>query len=115
MANISETNNIHGYVATGWENVLSVFEQNFIEGLDLGASLCVYYQGQCVIDLCGGWKDIEKNKEPYTPDTLQLVFSASKGVMSTALALCVENGWLDYDVPVAQYWPEFAANGKQVN
>jgi CubicO group peptidase (beta-lactamase class C family) len=34
--------------------------------------------------------------------------------MAAAIALCVERGWLDYDTPVAKYWPEFAANGKQV-
>jgi CubicO group peptidase (beta-lactamase class C family) len=113
MANNSN-NNIHGYIAPGWENVRSTFEQNLVDGLDIGASLCVYHQGECVVDLCGGWKDAQMNKEQYTSDTLQLVFSVSKGVMAAAIALCVERGWLDYEAPVAQYWPEFAANGKQV-
>ncbi|CAF1937797.1 unnamed protein product [Rotaria magnacalcarata] len=113
MISNSDINNIHGFVAPGWENVRCVFEQNIVEGLDTGASVCVYHQGQCVVNLYGGWKDVERNKEPYTPDTLQLVFSVSKGIMSAAIALCVERGWLDYDKPVARYWPEFAANGKQ--
>jgi CubicO group peptidase (beta-lactamase class C family) len=107
-------NNTHAYVAPNWESIRSVFEQNLVDELDIGASLCVYYQGECVVDLSGGWKDPQTKKEPYTSDTLQLVFSASKGVMAAAIALCVERGWLDYDAPVAKYWPEFAANGKQV-
>ena len=110
----SNSNNVHGQVASGWENVRSAFEQNLVNGLDIGASLCVYYRGECVVDLCGGWKDLQTKKKSYTSDTLQLVFSVSKGVMAAAIALCVERGWLDYDAPAAQYWPEFAANGKQV-
>ncbi len=106
--------NTHGYVAPSWESVRSVFEQNFVDELDIGASLCVYHRGECVVDLYGGWRDPQTKKEPYTSDTLQLIFSTSKGVMAAAIALCVERGWLDYDAPVAKYWPEFAANGKEV-
>ncbi|CAF3319233.1 unnamed protein product [Rotaria sp. Silwood1] len=54
-------------------------------------SLCIYYKGKCVVDLYGGWKDLQR-KEPYTSDTLQLVFSVSKGILSAAIALCVERG-----------------------
>jgi CubicO group peptidase (beta-lactamase class C family) len=116
MTTTSNNNNNHvfGHVAQGWEAVRSVFEQNLIDELDIGASLCVYYQGECVVNLCGGWKDRQTKKELYTPDTLQLVFSTSKGVIAAAAALCVEKGWLDYNAPVAQYWPEVAANEKQV-
>jgi len=106
--------NTHGYVAPSWENVRSVFEQNFVDELDIGASLCVYHRGECVVDLYGGWRDPQTKKEPYTSDALQLIFSTSKGVMAAAIALCVERGWLDYDAPVAKYWPEFAVNGKEV-
>jgi len=105
---------VYGHVAHDWKSVRSVFEQNLIDELDIGASLCIYYRGECVVDLCGGWKDTQTKKEPYTSDTLQLVFSTSKGIIATAIALCVERGWIDYDAPVAQYWPEFASNGKQV-
>jgi CubicO group peptidase (beta-lactamase class C family) len=113
---LNNKNNIHvyGHTAHSWKSVRSVFEQNLSDELDIGASLCIYYRGECVVDLCGGWKDTKTKKEPYTPDTLQLVFSTSKGIIAAAIALCVERGWIDYDAPVAQYWPEFASNGKQV-
>ena len=45
-------------------------------------------------------------------DTLQLVFSTTKGLTAIAVALCVQRGLLDYDARVTDYWPEFAANGK---
>jgi CubicO group peptidase (beta-lactamase class C family) len=111
---MSKDNNVCGDVASGWESVRAAFEQNLADGSDIGASVCIYHQGKCVVDLSGGWKDVEK-KKPYTPDTLQLVFSTSKGVAGAAVGLCVDRGWLDYDAPVAQYWPEFGANGKEVN
>ncbi|CAF4355640.1 unnamed protein product, partial [Adineta steineri] len=104
---------VYGHVTSGWENIRSVFKQNLDDGLDIGASLCIYYRGNCVVDLTSGWKDPETKKEPYTSDTLQLVFSTSKGIISAAIALCVERQLLDYNAPVARYWPEFAANGKQ--
>lgn len=114
-SNSNTINHVHGYVAQGWERIRTAFEQNFIDQLDVGASLCIYHRGTCVVDLCGGWKDTETKTEPYTSDTLQLVFSTSKGVMAAAIALCVERGWLQYHHSVARYWPEFAANGKQVS
>ena len=106
--------NIQGFVAPGWETVRSTFKQNFSDGLDIGASCSVYHQGRCVVDLSGGWKDPQMTDEPYTPETLQLVFSVSKGVMAAAIALCADRGWLDFDAPVVHYWPEFGVNGKEV-
>ncbi len=106
--------NICGYVAPNWENVRTAFEENLIDGLDIGASLSIYYRGECVVDLYGGWKDIERKNEAYTSDSLQVVFSSSKGVIAAAIVVCVEKGWLDYDTPIAKYWPEFGVNGKEV-
>lgn len=114
ISTLKNNNHVFGGVTCGWESIRAVFEQNFIDGLDIGASLCIYHRGQCVVDLSGGWKGEQTKKEPYTPDTLQIVFSTSKGIVAAAIALCVDRGWLDYDAPVAQYWPEFASNGKQV-
>ncbi|CAF3032952.1 unnamed protein product [Rotaria sp. Silwood2] len=113
MSSSSSDNNVFGYVAPGWESVRTKFEQNLIDGVDTGASLCIYHLGECVVNLAGGWKDAKTKKEPYTPDTLQLVFSTSKGIAAAAVALCVEQGLLDYEAPVAKYWPEFGVNGKE--
>jgi hypothetical protein len=59
--------NICGYVAPNWENVRTAFEENLIDGLDIGASLSIYYRGECVVDLYGGWKDIERKNDYDTP------------------------------------------------
>ncbi|CAF4024598.1 unnamed protein product [Adineta steineri] len=66
-----------------------------------------------VPSLAGGWFDLEDRTKQYTHDTLQCVYSTGKGIMATALAICIERGLLDYEERVATYWPEFGQNGKQ--
>ena len=105
--------NITGYCSASWELIRNLFQQNFIDHLDIGATVCIYHQGQCVVDLVGGWFDNDNHNRPFTRDTLQFVYSTGKGVIATALAICVERGWIDYDERVATYWPEFCHNGKQ--
>lgn len=105
--------NVSGLCAASWESVRRLFCQNFIDQLDVGASLCVYHRGQCVVDLAGGRRTMEPVAQPYTHDTLQIVYSTAKGIIATAVALCVQRRWLDYDEPVSTYWPEFAQNGKE--
>lgn len=101
-----------GHVAAGFERVKEVFDSLLDSGRDVGASLCVFHRGRKVVDLVGGWRDTERC-EPYTPDTLQILYSTSKGVVALAVAMCVERGLVDYDEPVAQVWPEFATVGKE--
>ncbi|CAF1369870.1 unnamed protein product [Adineta steineri] len=105
--------NISGYCAKSWKLIRDLFHQNFIENLDIGASLCIFYRGECVVDLVDGWFDLENDRRPYTHDTLQPVYSTGKGVMATALALCVQRGILNYEEKVSTYWPEFKQNGKE--
>ncbi|MBK3577834.1 beta-lactamase family protein [Streptomyces sp. MBT65] len=102
---------IHGEVAAGFEPVREAFAANFSEHGDIGAAVCVYQYGRPVVDLWGGIADPETGR-PWTRDTLQLVYSATKGATATAAHMLAERGVLDLDAPVAKYWPEFAANGK---
>jgi CubicO group peptidase (beta-lactamase class C family) len=101
-----------GHVAVGFERVRDVFDALLESGRDVGAGLCVFHQGRKVVDLVGGWRDTDRS-QPYTPDTLQVLYSTSKGVVALAVAMCVERGLVDYDEPVAQVWPEFATAGKE--
>ncbi|CAF4085041.1 unnamed protein product, partial [Rotaria magnacalcarata] len=80
--------NIHGTTSQGWEFVRDLFKDNFVQERDLGASMAIYYQGQPVVDLWGGWFDQSRTK-PYDHNTLQYVFSTSKGLVAIAVALCV--------------------------
>jgi CubicO group peptidase (beta-lactamase class C family) len=84
---------IGGQVQPGWESVRDLFRVNFEDQSDLGASLAVYYRGELVVNIWGGWFD-EQRTESYTDDTLQLVFSTSKGLVAAAIALCVQRGLL---------------------
>ena len=76
-----------------------------------GGALAVYVDGEPVVDVWTGWSD-RHGERRWTADTGAMVFSASKGVASTVLHRLVDHGLLDYDAPVAQYWPEFGVNGK---
>ncbi|UCM89727.1 serine hydrolase domain-containing protein [Streptomyces marincola] len=102
---------INGEVAHGFEPVREAFAANFTQHGDIGAAVCVYRHGRPVANLWGGIADPETGR-PWTRDTLQLVYSATKGATATAAHMLVERGMLDLDTPVAEYWPEFAANGK---
>lgn len=75
-----------------------------------GAAVAVYHRGEPVVDLWGGWKDAD---ERWASDTVAMCFSTTKGVVSTALHVLADRGLVDYDAPVARYWPEFAVNGKE--
>ena len=102
---------LSGICAPGWEQVRDAVHTNFAAGEEVGCSVAVYHKGKLVVDLVAGWADRAKTKE-YADDALQVVFSTTKGVTATAVAMCVERGLLSYELPVAHYWPEFAQNGK---
>ncbi|MEV8562029.1 serine hydrolase domain-containing protein [Streptomyces sp. NPDC051917] len=102
---------IDGEVEAGFERVREAFAANFSQRGDIGAAVCVYQYGRPVVDLWGGIADLETGR-PWTRDTLQLVYSATKGATATAAHMLAERGALDLDAPVAKYWPEFAAHGK---
>jgi CubicO group peptidase (beta-lactamase class C family) len=76
-----------------------------------GGALAVYLDGQPVVDVWTGWSD-RRGKLPWTADTAPMVFSATKGMSATVIHRLVDRGLIDYDVPVAEYWPAFGANGK---
>ncbi|MCP3758842.1 serine hydrolase domain-containing protein [Streptomyces sp. TBY4] len=102
---------IHGHVAPGFEAVREEFARNFAERDEQGAAVAVTLDGKLVVDLWGGAADPTRGIE-WGGDTRQLIFSGSKGVLATALLLLVDRGVVDLDLPVAHYWPEFAARGK---
>ncbi len=102
---------IDGLVAPGFEPVRDAFAANWERRGEVGASLCVYVDGAPVVDLHGGWTDRSETL-PYRADSLQVVYSATKGITAMAVATLVDRGLLDLDRPVAAYWPEFAAGGK---
>src|SRR5262245_16606849 len=103
---------LQGQCDARFKKVREIFEASFASGEELGAGLCVYHDGRLVIDLWGGFCDAEKTR-PWRRDTLANVYSTTKGITAICAHQLVERGELDLDAPVARYWPEFAANGKQ--
>ena len=100
-----------GTVAPGWSAVRDTFAKNFEEHDEIGAAICVYKNGDKVVDLWGGHADVAKTKE-WDENTLVNVWSTTKGMAATVIARLVDQGKLDYRAPVASYWPEFADEGK---
>ena len=102
---------IDGSVEPGFGKVADVFAANFEYEGDVGAAVCVHLDGRRVVDLWGGVANRDTG-DPYTADTLQLVFSTTKGATAICANMLIERGAIDVDAPVATYWPEFAAAGK---
>lgn len=102
---------ITGTVADGFEPVREAFETNFREHGEVGAGVAVYVDGELVVDLVGGVAD-DRTGRPYDRDSLQLVFSTTKGAAAICGHLLAQRGELDLDAPVTRYWPEFGAAGK---
>jgi len=98
------------FVAPGFEPVARAFERLYVRGAG-GGALCVRLRGETVVDLWGGAADRE-GARAWQRDTPALSFSTTKGVASTILHRLADRGELDYDEPVATYWPEFGAAGK---
>ena len=100
-----------GSVAAGFEPVQEAFAANFERYGEVAAACCVYLHGRRVVDLWGG-VTTPGGSQPYTADTLQMVWSTTKGVVAMAAHMLAQEGKLDFDAPVTNYWPEFAAEGK---
>ncbi|MFQ3592214.1 MAG: serine hydrolase domain-containing protein [Gemmataceae bacterium] len=105
-------NMIHGYVDSAFEAVRDEFARNFAERGEVGASVCVVHQGRVVVDLWGGYAQRHEQR-PWQRDTLGVIFSCTKAAVALAALRLVSQGRLDLDAPVTQYWPEFAAQGKE--
>lgn len=103
---------IQGHAEPGYEKVRDAFENNFDQHGDVGAAFSLYVRGEKVVDLWGGVADATTDR-PWEEDTLQLVFSTTKGITAICAHLLAQRGELDLDAPVVQYWPEFAAGGKE--
>lgn len=98
-------------VAPGFEAAAAVFESNIRGGTELGAAFAAYEGGECVLDVWGGFADAQR-ATPWSASTLVGIFSGTKGLVATCMAMLIDRGSIDPCSPVAKYWPEFAANGK---
>jgi CubicO group peptidase (beta-lactamase class C family) len=100
-----------GYVHDRFAAVRAAFDANLQSGADVGASFCATQEGEVGVDLWGGWADEAKTR-PWEKDTIVNVYSTTKTMTFLCALIVADRGELDFDAPVARYWPEFAANGK---
>ena len=105
------TLSVQGYCDERFAGVKTVFETLLSEGADLGASFSATWQGETVVDLWGGYLDENKTR-PWQEDSIVNVYSTTKTMSFLCALLLADRGELDFDAPVARYWPEFAAAGK---
>ncbi len=103
---------VHGVCHERFAAARRALERNLDSGEELGASLVLDIDGDLVVDLWGGFCD-EARTIPWSERTITNVWSSTKPVTSLAALMLADRGELDVDAPVARYWPEFAANGKQ--
>jgi CubicO group peptidase (beta-lactamase class C family) len=103
---------IHGKHDDRFDDVRAALEKNVESGDELGASLVVDIDGDVVVDLWGGFRD-EARTLTWDEHTITNVWSTTKTVTSLAALMLVDRGDLDVHAPVAKYWPDFAANGKE--
>jgi len=100
-----------GFAAEPFQAVRDLLETHLADGIDLGASVAVHHRGEVVVDIWGGYADVQQSR-PWNRDTIVNVWSTTKTMTFLAALMLMDRGELDFDSPVAKYWPEFAAAGK---
>src|SRR5829696_949047 len=103
---------IQGWCEPEFASVRDEFERNFAERGEVGAAVCVYKGGQKVVDLWGGHKDLARTN-PWREDTIVIMNSVAKSMCAICVHMLIDRGLVDFDAPVATYWPEFAQAGKE--
>ena len=102
---------VHGTTHDRFAEVRTTFAGNLARGDDLGASFCATLEGEIVADVWGGYADPAKTRA-WERDTIVNVYSTTKTMTALVALILADRGDLDFEAPVARYWPEFAANGK---
>lgn len=102
---------LHGHCDPRFATVAEVFAENFASRDERGGAVCIYQNGERLVDLWGGWAD-EAQTRPWHEDSIVCMMSVGKGMAALCVWMLVDRGRIDLDAPVADYWPEFAGGGK---
>jgi CubicO group peptidase (beta-lactamase class C family) len=109
---MSDQIRIEGTCNPDFAAVRRAFEDNFEHRGEIGSSVCVYKDGEKVVDLWGGYVDRQKQL-PWDKDTIVIMNSVSKSMSALCVHMLIDRGVIGFDEPVANYWPEFAQAGKE--
>ena len=102
---------IEGTCDPRFARVKEAFAENLERRNEYGAAAAVTIDGRMVVDLWGGYADKARTR-PWTRDTLANVFSTTKGLTAICAHRLAAESKLDFDAPVARYWPDFAQKDK---
>src|SRR5258708_22250034 len=111
MADVASAD-VQGTCSNRFEPVRAALADRLASGNELGASIVINVGGETVADMWGGFRD-EARTVPWTKDTITNVWSTTKTVTNLAALMLADRAELDVYAPIARYWPEYAANGKQ--
>lgn len=112
MVSIDASNTqLEGDCTDRFAAVRTALEENFATRGEIGSAVCVYHQGEKVVDLWGGHMDAARSRR-WRADTLCLMYSIAKSICTLSVHMLADDGQIDLEAPVAAYWPEFAAVGK---
>lgn len=100
---------IAGHITPGFERVKQLYERNMHSLAERNTQLCIYVGEECVLDLWGSAID-DAN---FTADSLVNVFSSGKSLEAILLAVLHDQGLLEYDKKIGDYWPEYSSAGKE--
>src|SRR5262245_20999938 len=96
---------LHGLCNDEYAAVGEAFNDNFEAGLEVGACVAVTVDGEPVVDMWAG--DADPRGTAWERDTIINVYSTTKTMAAVCMLMLVDRGQLDFDAPVARYWPEF--------
>lgn len=102
---------LHGSYHEAFRPVVDAFIENYRVEDEVGSAVSVVIDGETVVDVWGGWTDRERTAE-WERDTIVCMMSVAKGVTAIAFNQLIDRGIVELEAPVADYWPEFAQNGK---
>jgi CubicO group peptidase (beta-lactamase class C family) len=105
---LSDKPHVEGFVAPGMEPVRAAFQRNFADGHETGASFAAWRRGELLLNIWGGEA---RPGQPWQRDTLQLIFSGSKGLTAICMLMLIERQQIALDRPVSDYWPAFGKPG----
>jgi CubicO group peptidase (beta-lactamase class C family) len=112
MPDVTLPDGLEGRCDSRFATVADVLSRQLASGDHHGVGFAVRFRGEPVVDLWGGKRNTPEGEAPWQEDTMTICFSTTKGVAATALHVAMERAKVSYDTPVADVWPEFAANGK---
>jgi CubicO group peptidase (beta-lactamase class C family) len=103
---------VHGHCDSRFDKVADALAEEITSGEEVGAAIAIDIDGELVVDMWGGHADAAQTT-PWSEDTIVNVWSSTKTVTALAGLMLIDRGLVEASAPVAKYWPEFAANGKQ--